>query len=206
MRPPADAWFQVHSRPLPAPAGGWALTLQPLAPQHALRARLAQRSDVLGQAVDGSEPQASTAVADATESQFSLAVELGGIGLFRHDFATDTLHCSRQGWLALGLEARAAGLPAEQARALPHPQDLPRVVAAAQTALDGGQTADVKARVRYADGSWRTHCLRRMAQRDAAGRPIAFLGGGLDSTERQVQRRRADKMGRRLDRLFGTAP
>ncbi len=202
---PADAWFQVHSRPLPAPAGGWAMTLQPLAPQHALRAKLAQRTELLGQAVHGSEPHALTAMADDMESQLALAVELGGIGLFRHDFATDTIHCNRQGWLALGLEPRAGGLPADQVRALLHPEDLPRVVAAAQTALDGGQAADVEARVRHADGSWRTHLTRRMVQRDVAGRPIAFLGVVLDTTERQAQRRRADDVGRRFEAVTRAA-
>ena len=42
---PAGAWFQAHSRPLPG--GGWALTLLPLAAQHALRAELAQQTELL---------------------------------------------------------------------------------------------------------------------------------------------------------------
>ena len=307
---PAAAWFQVHSRPLPLPAGGWALTLLPLAPQRALQTELAQKTEllelargfgrmglwernvhtldgqwdrevarfwglgpeqptphysdavknvfeadrpelnryfnqslrkagrytiryrlrafdgtvrrvhsqwvvvngadgkperVLGLVMDDSEPYALAAMASEMESQLALAAELGGIALWRHDFATDTLHYNPQGWLALGLEPRAEGLPVEQVRALLHPEDLPRVLASARAALNGGQATDVEARVRHADGSWRTQLLRRMVQRDASGRVVAFLGVGLDITERQTQRRRADEMGRRFEAVTRAA-
>ena len=199
---PADAWFQANSRPLPG--GGWALTLMPLArkPELLDPARGIARP---GLVTHDREPQAPASIICEVESQLALAAELGGIALWRHDFATDTLHYNRQGWLALGLEPRAEGLPAQQVRLLIHPEDLPRVLASAQAALGGGQATDIEARVRHADGSWRTHLLRRMVQRDASGQAVAFLGVGLDITERQAHRRRADEIGRRFETVTRAA-
>ena len=164
-----------------------------------------QPERVLGLVMDDSEPYALAVTASEVESQLSLAVELSGITLWRHDFATSSLHYNRHGWLALGLEPRAAGLTLAEVRSHIHPDDLPRVLASAKAALNGDQAVDVEARVRHADGSWRTQLLRRTVLRDATGRAVAFLGVALDITERQAQRRRADEMGRRFETVTRAA-
>ena len=298
----ADAWFQVHSRPLAG--GGWALTLLPLAAQRVMRAELAQKTEwldlargfgrlylwernvrtltghgdrevmrfwgvdptqpnphfsdaiknvleadrealnqcfndslkqagryatryrmrafdgtvrrvhsrwvvvngvdsqperVLGLMMDDTEPYALAASASESESQLALAVELGGIALWRHDLQTDRVHYNRHGWLALGLEPRVEGLTRVEVQALIHPDDLASVLASARAALNGDQPVDVEARFRHADGSWRPLLLRRTVLRDAAGQAMAFVGVGLDISERQAQRRRAEEMGRRFE-------
>ena len=206
---PADTWFQAHSRPLPG--GGWALTLLPLLPLLPLadlrvaQAEPAQKVESLGVVKGDSEPYVLAATASELESQLSLAVELGGIVLWRHDLGTNRLHYNRHGWLAFGLEPCPEGLALAQVRALIHPEDLARVLASAEAALHSKQPVDVEARYRHADGSWRSQLLRRLVLRDAAGQPVAYLGVALDVTDRQQQRRRADEMGRRFEAVTRAA-
>ena len=161
----------------PLAGGGWLLTLAP--------------------------DEARTAVpADA----LSLALSVGGIAVWRHDLVTQRMHYSAQGWATLGLAPRPEGLSLDEVRAMVHPDDLPGVLRSAAQALKSGQPADVEARYRHADGSWRPQLLRRVVQRDpGTGRAIAFLGVALDLTERQEQRRRADEMTRRFETVTRAA-
>ena len=157
--------FQAHSQPLPG--GGWALTLLPLQPLQPLE------SSTL--AVTPSELQ----------SQLALAVNLGGIAIWRHDLASGRIQANPQGWHALGLPPRPDGMDLEELRDLVHPDDRARVNACAEEALRSTQPVDVEARYRHGDGSWHEHMVRRMVLRDAAGQPQAFLGVALDITERR---------------------
>ncbi len=154
---------------------------------------------VLGLMVDDSEPFALAHSSSEIESQLAMAVDLGGISVWRHDLGTGRMHCSRHGWQTLGLEPKPEGLSLEEVRNLIHPEDLDRVLASAQTALQTRQPVDVEARYRHADGGWRTQLLRRIVLRDEQGQPTAFLGVALDVTQRQVERRRADELARRFE-------
>ena len=154
---------------------------------------------VLGLMVDDSEPFALAHSSSEIESQLSMAVDLGGISVWRHDLGTARMHYSRHGWQTLGLEPRPEGLTLDEVRDLIHPEDLDRVLASAQTALRTQQPVDVEARYRHADGSWRNQLLRRIVMRNEQGQPTAFLGVALDVTQRQVERRRADELARRFE-------
>ena len=160
---------------------------------------------VLGLLVDDSEPYALAQSANELESQLALAVDLGGIAVWRQDLGSGRMHYSAQGWRSLGLEPVPEGLTLEQVRALIHPQDLPRVMASAQAALRSSQPVDVEARYMHSDGKWRHHMLRRMVLRDSAGQPTAFLGVALDMSERLEERRRAEETARRLDTVTRVA-
>ncbi len=138
-------------------------------------------------------------------SQLALAVELGGISIWRHDLKTGRMHYSTHGWRGLGLEPRPGGMTLEETRSLVHPEDLPRLIASAGAAMQSNAPVDVQARYRHADGSWRDKLLRRTVVRDAQGQPVAFLGVGLDVTEQQAQRRRADELSLRFESVTRTA-
>ena len=158
-----------------------------------------------GLLIDDSEAHALAHSSSEIESQLALALDLGGISVWRHDLPSGRMHYSTQGWLTLGLAPRPEGLSIDEVRAMVHPDDLPGVLASAEAALKSGQPADVEARYRHADGSWRPQLLRRVVQRDASGRATAFLGVALDVTERQQQRRRADDMARRFETVTRAA-
>ena len=160
---------------------------------------------VLGLLMDDSEPYALAHSTSELESQLALAVDLGGIAIWRHDLAAGRIHCSLQGWRSLGLEPRPEGLSLAEVQALIHAHDLPRVLASATAALKSGLPVDVEARYRHADGSWRHQMLRRIVLRDTAGQPTAFLGVALDMTERLDQKRRAEDMTRRLETVTRVA-
>ncbi|MDE2614053.1 MAG: PAS domain-containing protein, partial [Burkholderiales bacterium] len=118
-------------------------------------------------------------------AQLALAVELGGIGLWRHDLVADRMHFNTQAMRGLGIAPRPEGLPLDEFLALVHPQDLPRVRASAAAALHSDQPTDLEARYRGADGSWREVLTRRIVQRDADGRALGFVGVAIDITEQR---------------------
>jgi PAS domain S-box-containing protein len=57
----------------------------------------------------------------------------------------------------------------------------------------------MEARYRTADGRWLDVLTRRVTQRDAAGKPVAFIGVALDVTDRLSERRRLQELTRRLE-------
>jgi PAS domain S-box-containing protein len=138
-------------------------------------------------------------------SELALATELAGVGIWRHDFATDRIYYSDQSFRVLQMTPRREGLPLAEVRALIHPDDLPQVEASAREALASGGPTDMEARYRRADGEWRTVMTRRVLQRDAAGTPVAFIGVGLDVTEQLATSRRAAELGRRFELAMHTA-
>ncbi|MDP2004688.1 MAG: PAS domain-containing protein [Rubrivivax sp.] len=162
------------------PAGGWVLALQP---------RRTAPAPTPGDA----------------ESSLALAVDLGRIAVWRHDLTTDRVHCNARTCDVLELPLRPEGLALAEVRALIHPEDLPRVLDSAQQALLHSGPTDMQARYRRVDGSWRQVMTRRVVQRDAEGRPVAFLGVALDLTTGDEQQRQAEDMTRRFARATAAA-
>jgi PAS domain S-box-containing protein len=138
-------------------------------------------------------------------SQLALATELAGVAIWRHDLAADRLFYSDEAFRVLQMTPRPEGLALADVRALIHPDDLPQVEASAREALASGGPTDMEARYRRADGQWRTVMTRRVLQRDAAGNPAAFIGVGLDVTERIAASRHAAELGRRFELAMRTA-
>ncbi len=170
--------------------------------QRAADGRLERLQGVL---IDDSEAFALANSSSELESQLTLALDLGGISVWRHDLLSNRMYFSAQGWLTLGLAPRAEGMGIDEVQAMVHPDDLQAVLTSVEAALTGGQPVDVETRYRHADGSWRPLLMRRVVQRDSLGRATAFLGVALDVTERQQQRRRADDMARRFDTVTRAA-
>jgi len=169
-----DPGTEVELSVQPLAEGGWMLALQPM------------RDTPAGQPSE-------------TESLLTLAISLGHIAVWRHDLATDRVDYNASAFEAMGMPPRPEGLSLAEARELVHPDDLAHVQASAQHALAQDGPSDMEARYRRADGGWRHLLTRRMLQRDAAGRPQAFIGVALDVTDRHVQRRHAEDMTRRFE-------
>jgi PAS domain S-box-containing protein len=137
--------------------------------------------------------------ADSAEAQLALAAELGDLAVWRHDLAGGRMQFNDQAFRILGIPPRPEGLSVAEVRALVHPEDLQGVLSSAEAALNSDRPTDLEARYRRADGRWREVLTRRRVQRDAGGRPIAFVGVALDVTERLEQQRRAEEATRRFE-------
>ena len=190
LRRPVPQVGLVLASGQPLPGGGWLLTLAP------------QAAAPVGEPPAGTRPAADPA---QRESQMALAVDMAGIGLWRHDLASDRVHYSPQARQILGLAADVESLPGAVVRNLVHPDDLPAVLASRSAALQGNAPVDTQARFRRSDGAWRHLMTRRVLQRGADGQPLAYMGVSLDVTDRAVLTQHADDMTRRFELVTRTA-
>ena len=150
------------------------------------------------------EAPAQASAADA-QSALAMAVDLGNIAVWRHDLASNRMHYNAQAYRVLDILPRPEGLSLDEVRDFIHPDDLARVVASAQHALRQPGPTDMDARYKRADGSWRQVMTRRVLQRDAEGRPQAFIGVALDVTAQHDERQRAAEMKRRFEQATEAA-
>jgi PAS domain S-box-containing protein len=164
-----------------------------------------QPARLVGLLLDDGDTLSRLGLAGEMESQLALAVDAADVLIWRHDLAAGRIFWSDQGWRALGLVPRPEGLTLPEVRALIHPDDLPRVLASAQEALNSDRPVELEARYRHTDGQWRTQLLRRMVMRDALGAPVAFLGVALDVTERRAEQQRAQAMAARFETVARAA-
>ena len=136
---------------------------------------------------------------DNTTRQLQLATELSGLAVWRHDLATQRLHYDWRGWECLQLAPRDDGLSLDEVRDLIHPDDRAEVQACMERAMASNGPEDMQARYRRADGCWRHVLTRRVTQRDARGRPVAFMGVALDITDQVERMQQARDLERQLD-------
>jgi len=160
---------RVGLRPLPAPAAAcWVASLTDVSREHQLAGELAR-------------------AVEAAQTQLRIALDAARVGLWRHDLRTDRMHFDARAMAILGRPERTEGMPLDEVRSWIHPDDLPLVRASAEQTLASGEPSEVQVRYRHADGHWLYLLTRRALERDAQGRPVAFIGVGLDMTE-QVER------------------
>src|SRR5215831_9635431 len=87
-------------------------------------------------------------------------------------------------WERLGYERPDFPPDQETSMALVHPDDRAVVEEAARKYLAGETSRyEVENRVRHKNGSYRWMLARGVAVRDAGGKPIRFLGSGIDITD-----------------------
>jgi PAS domain S-box-containing protein len=158
-----------------------------------------QPERTVGIMVDDTETYELAQAFNDTSEQLRLAVDLGNIAIWRQDLRTNRFHYNYRAYEVLDITPRPEGLSLDEVRALIHPDDLPRVIAAASTALNADRPVDMEARYRRADGSWRYVLTRRVLRRDAAGEPLEFVGVALDVTEQVEKSRRANELAQRLE-------
>jgi PAS domain S-box-containing protein len=139
----------------------------------------------IGIMVDDTETRELARSLGDAHARLTLVAEVAAIGAWRHDLRTNLMHYDEHAWRILGLPRHDEGWPLEAVRALIHPDDLPAVMSSARRTLADGRATDVEARYRHADGGWRYIMTRRSLERDASGAPVAFVGVGLDVTDRK---------------------
>jgi signal transduction histidine kinase/ActR/RegA family two-component response regulator len=136
---------------------------------------------------------------DHASSQLRLAAELADIVIWRHDLQTDRLHYNDHGFKVLRIPYREDGLSLAEARSYTHPEDVHKLAGSAVHSLHTDGPVDVETRHRWPDGTWRHMLVRRVVERDASGKPVAFVGISLDVTDQVERTRHAEQMTRRLE-------
>jgi PAS domain S-box-containing protein len=154
---------------------------------------------VLGVCTDDTEIFELARQAETLREELDLACRLGRIGLWRHELATDRVVFDDNAAGLLGLDPLPEGAALAEVNSLFHPEDLPAVQASAQRTLHTGEPTDMSVRLHHADGRWLHVLARRSLQRDASGRPLAFVGVLLDETERVQRSRQAQQLAQRLE-------
>jgi PAS domain S-box-containing protein len=122
--------------------------------------------------------------------RLALAVRGSNVGIWENDMAggdyrTGRIHCTNI-LEQLGYPAPTCALDYSTVAAQLHPDDRERTEQALRAYL-AGETAEYSAefRARHQDGSYRWMLSRGVAVRDAAGRPVRFVGTRIDITERK---------------------
>ena len=154
---------------------------------------------VIGVILDDTEIWRLAQSVHEANAQLEMALQLSGIAIWRQDLATNRLYYDDQAWRILGMKPRPEGISLEDVRAMIHPDDVPAVQQAMQRAASATGPTDMEARYRHADGRWLDVLTRRVTQRDADGKPIAFIGVAMDVTDRLREQRRLQDLTRRLE-------
>jgi len=127
---------------------------------------------------------------EASDDLFSV-LAMAGVSVWRIDVATQTVQFNDAGYRMMGLVPSATPLPLAEVRRLVHPEDLPRVMGAADEAARSQAVVDVMARYQDGQGGWRRLLTRRVARRDDDGQVRTLLGVSLDLSELSQERDRA---------------
>jgi PAS domain S-box-containing protein len=198
-----SAFAGVHPEDLPAVFESIQRSARDLSPwrlEHRVRGPDGQLRWLEGNAVPEREPDGSTLwngfIEDVTarkaneaalrksEERFQLALEATRDALWERDLVTGQLSMSPH-------FARSLGYEPETFRGGPeylHPDDRPRVEAAARPCIEGrAERFEVEYRVRASDGSWRWFLTRgKCIARDESGQATRLLGTNADITERKA--------------------
>jgi len=118
----------------------------------------------------------------ALEGQLRRAQDVGGIGLFSVDLATQTVSATPEFFRAFGVPPRD-GIPAETFERLVHPSDA-GFTATATSRAAGTVAPDIEYRIIRPDtGEIRWIARKGDVERDETGRPVRFVGVIRDITE-----------------------
>ena len=129
----------------------------------------------LGVMVDATEAYDLARSRDAADAKLRVVLELVDIAVWRHDFATDLVSYNEHGSRFLGLPLKPDGITLADLRVGVHPDDVPKLAAAARASA-AGEPTEVQVRHRRSDGSWRDLLIRRAIERDTGGKPVAASG------------------------------
>src|SRR5262245_12027522 len=121
-------------------------------------------------------------------SRLELAVRGSNIGIWENFMPDGDFRRGRayyvNVWEQLGYEHPVSPTDHETAMAPVHPEDRAPLEEAIRSYL-AGETGkfEIENRVRHTDGSYRWMLARGVAVRDAGGKPIRFVGSGIDITD-----------------------
>jgi PAS domain S-box-containing protein len=121
------------------------------------------------------------------KEHLELAIRGSNTHIWEYDMPEGTLENSREtltnAWEQLGYDL-SVDVPPPATASVIHPEDLPRLATQIAAYLSGAlPTFETEHRIRHKDGTYRWILGRGVATRDAEGRPVRFIGTGVDVTE-----------------------
>ena len=161
--------------------------------------------EITGIIVDDTDAVALAREHAEARSQITLAADLAGLILVRHDLRQGRYHFNPAGLQFLGLPALRDGIAAEQVAAHMHPEDRAAAREASARVLQTGQPVDVELRVADAQGHYRQLLMRGAVELGDDGQPVAILSVALDITAQRAQDARARGLRARFDLAARTA-
>jgi PAS domain S-box-containing protein len=145
---------------------------------------------MVGVLIDDSQAALLLAQQQRRSTRLVAALALANVAVWRHDLASRTFEFNDVGCAMLGLPSDTASVSTGVVRRAIHPEDLPAVRRSIDKSLASTDTVDVAARYRRPEGGWRHVLTRRVAERDATGRVVAFAGVSWDRSVEVVERER----------------
>jgi PAS domain S-box-containing protein len=140
-----------------------------------------QLRQMLGIIVDDTETISNYLAQRAAAEEAHHALVLADVAVWRLDLASGKVHGNQVCVDRMQREATDEGFDHEWILSQYHPEDRPLAVQANERALEGDSVVDAVLRYRYAEGApYRTLLTRRVARRDARGRPTELIGVALD--------------------------
>lgn len=154
--------------------------------QTTIEATIDQRGAVVGfvkSVQDQTELQRSQSALMAAERRWGFALGSAGQGVWEHDLTTGRMQCSDVHAAMLGLAPDALDDDPQAWKTRVHPADVLRI-----PPDDGGEECgETELRLRHSEDRWIWIAdRRRIAERDAAGRPIRVIGTHTDITARKL--------------------
>jgi PAS domain S-box-containing protein len=154
---------------------------------------------IAGVLIDDSAVVERVEAQERLSARLNQALNLASVWIWRVDLATERVEFNDHGYRITGFAPEPGGVPLADVRATIHPDDADAVLRAADEALHTSHVVDVEARYRRPEGGYRQVLTRRVAERDAAGRPIALAGVSMDQTQQVAERERARSLAQRID-------
>ncbi|VXC96646.1 PAS domain-containing protein [Sphingomonas sp. 8AM] len=121
-----------------------------------------------------------------SEERLRSAVEVGGIGLWDWNVATDEVHWSAEHFLLQGYPVGSVEPSYAAWLARLHPDDRAEAETLMAAAMAGGRSYAQEFRVVHPDGAIHWHSARGRFFFDDAGQPVRMVGAIIDVTERRV--------------------
>jgi PAS domain S-box-containing protein len=147
-------------------------------------------SRMTGVAIDVTERKRAERALAERNTQLHLATRIARVGTFTVDYAGGVVQLSPGCATLYGLPEETVEIPRDRARALVHPEDLPRVDAR-RTEILRQRRRELVAQfriMRQADSKVRWIEARSLISYDEGGAPINMVGAAIDVTEqRQIE-------------------
>lgn len=159
------------------------------------------------------QAEAATIEIQRYAERLTLALEAAKMGSWDWDIITDEILWTPHHEIIFGYEPGQPKRSYQEWQSRVHPEDLPQVEAAMNTALTNRQELDCQYRLLLPNGQLRWVDAFGRASYDLEGRPVRMVGMVTDVTERKLAEeslRQSEEMARRqlaeIEAIYATAP